>query len=104
VLMRELDPSVKLELTSTGQSRRRRLACAMQKYSERLALIHIKDRQACDGFTYSPFTARDHFTEAGSGTIDWKKSDTWRGSAAGSAILCGSGRHRPPVDESLRLN
>ena len=74
VLMRELDPSVKLELDvywaiEAGEDP----LALMQKYSERLALIHIKDRKPATGFTYSPFDEHAaHYTEAGSGTIDWK--------------------------------
>jgi len=45
----------------------------MRKYRDRLALIHIKDRKPATGFTYSPFDEHAaHYTEAGSGTIDWK--------------------------------
>lgn len=74
VLMRELDPSVKLELDiywaiEGGEDP----LALMQKYSNRLALIHIKDRKPATGFTVSPFDEHAaHFTEAGAGTIDWK--------------------------------
>jgi sugar phosphate isomerase/epimerase len=74
VLMRELDPSVKLELDvywaiEAGEDP----LALMQKYRDRLALIHIKDRKPATGFTYSPFDPHAaHYTEAGSGTIDWK--------------------------------
>ncbi|MFY9853890.1 MAG: sugar phosphate isomerase/epimerase [Terracidiphilus sp.] len=74
VLMRELDPSVKLELDiywaiEAGEDP----LALMQKYSNRLALIHIKDRKPAAGHTYSPFDPHAaHYTEAGSGTIDWK--------------------------------
>jgi sugar phosphate isomerase/epimerase len=74
VLMRELDPSVKLELDvywaiEAGEDP----LALMQKYRDRLALIHIKDRKQVTGFTYSPFDPHAaHYTEAGSGTIDWK--------------------------------
>jgi sugar phosphate isomerase/epimerase len=74
VLMRELDPSVKLELDvywaiEAGEDP----LALMQKYRDRLALIHIKDRKPAAGFTYSPFDEQAaHYTEAGSGTIDWK--------------------------------
>jgi sugar phosphate isomerase/epimerase len=74
VLMRELDPSVKLELDvywaiEAGEDP----LALMRKYRDRLALIHIKDRKPATGFTYSPFDEHAaHYTEAGSGTIDWK--------------------------------
>jgi sugar phosphate isomerase/epimerase len=74
VLMRELDPSVKLELDvywaiEAGEDP----LALMRKYRDRLALIHIKDRKQVTGFTYSPFDEHAaHYTEAGSGTIDWK--------------------------------
>ncbi len=74
VLMRELDPSVKLELDiywaiESGEDP----LALMRQYRERLALIHIKDRKPAAGFTYSPFDPHAaHYTEAGSGTIDWK--------------------------------
>ena len=74
VLMRELDPSVKLELDvywaiEAGEDP----IALMRKYRDRLALIHIKDRKPATGFTYSPFDEHAaHYTEAGSGTIDWK--------------------------------
>jgi len=74
VLMRELDPSVKLELDvywaiEAGEDP----IALMRKYRDRLALIHIKDRKPATRFTYSPFDEHAaHYTEAGSGTIDWK--------------------------------
>jgi sugar phosphate isomerase/epimerase len=74
VLMRELDPSVKLELdvywaVEAGENPLE----LMRKYRDRLALIHIKDRKPATGFTVSPFDPHAaHYTEAGSGTIDWK--------------------------------
>jgi len=74
VLMRELDPQVKLELDvywaiEAGEDPIE----LMRKYRDRLALIHIKDRKPVTGFTYSPFDEHAaHYTEAGSGTIDWK--------------------------------
>jgi sugar phosphate isomerase/epimerase len=106
VLMRELDPSVKLELDvywaiEAGEDP----LALMQKYSERLALIHIKDRKPATGFTYSPFDPHaDHFTEAGSGTIDWKAT-------LGEARRLGVKQYFVdqdgtdlPLDESLRRN
>ncbi|MFZ0745621.1 MAG: sugar phosphate isomerase/epimerase family protein [Terracidiphilus sp.] len=74
VLMRELDPAVRLELdvywaVEAGQNPLE----LMRQNRDRLALIHIKDRKPVAGFTYDPLEANSHhFTEAGSGTIDWK--------------------------------
>jgi sugar phosphate isomerase/epimerase len=106
VLMRELDPSVKLELDvywaiEAGEDP----LALMQKYRDRLALIHIKDRKPATGFTYSPFDEHaNHYTEAGSGTIDWKLM-------LGEARRLGVKQYFVdqdgtdlPLDESLRRN
>jgi sugar phosphate isomerase/epimerase len=74
VLMRELDPSVRLELdvfwATTGGENPLEL---MRKYSERLALIHIKDRKAGAAISNVPDAQAAHsITEAGAGTIDWE--------------------------------
>ena len=74
VLMREFDPSIRLELdiywaVEGGQNP----LDLMRQNRQRLALIHIKDRKQFSGFTYNPLADNaHHFTEAGSGTIDWK--------------------------------
>lgn len=73
VLMRELDPSVRLELdiywaVEAGQNPLELL----RQNSKRIELIHIKDRKPFSGFTFAPNAAGAHFTEAGSGSIDWK--------------------------------
>jgi len=73
VLMRELDPSVRLELdiywaTEAGQNPLE----LMRQNRQRLALIHIKDRKPAAEFTFAPGAHAAHFTEAGTGTIDWK--------------------------------
>jgi sugar phosphate isomerase/epimerase len=106
VLMRELDPSVKLELdiywaVEGGEDPLE----LMHKYSDRLAQIHIKDRKPATGFTFSPFDEHAaRYTEAGSGTIDWKLM-------LGEARRLGVKQYFVdqdgtdlPIDESLRRN
>jgi len=73
VLMKELDPAIKLELdiywaTQAGQDPLK----LMRENRKRLALIHIKDRKAGSPTGYMSGPAGAHFTEVGSGTIDWK--------------------------------
>jgi sugar phosphate isomerase/epimerase len=106
VLMRELDPAVKLELDiywaiEAGENPLE----LMRKYHERLALIHIKDRKAGAGFTYSPFNPKAaRFTEAGSGSIDWK---TMLGEAHQLGVrqyFVDQDGYDVPVEESLRRN
>jgi sugar phosphate isomerase/epimerase len=106
VLMRELDPAVKLELDlywaiEAGENPLE----LMRKYRDRLALIHIKDRKPATGFTYSPFDEHAaHYTEAGSGTIDWK---TMLGEARHLGVrqyFVDQDGYDIPVEESLRRN
>jgi sugar phosphate isomerase/epimerase len=74
VLMQEFDPAIRLELdvywaAEAGQDP----LALMQQQSNRLALIHIKDRKPVGGFSYNPLDEKSHhFTEAGAGTMDWK--------------------------------
>jgi sugar phosphate isomerase/epimerase len=73
VLMKELDPSVRFELdvywaTEAGQN----VVELMRKYRQRLELMHLKDRKPAENFSFIPGPKGAHFTEAGSGTIDWK--------------------------------
>jgi sugar phosphate isomerase/epimerase len=106
VLMQNLDPSVRLELdiywaVEAGQDP----LVLMREHHDRLALIHIKDRKQATGFTYDPADARAaHFTEAGSGTIDWKM-------LLGEAKRLGVKQYFVdqdgsdlPIEESLRIN
>jgi len=44
----------------------------MRKYRQRLELMHLKDRKPAENFSFIPGPKGAHFTEAGSGTIDWK--------------------------------
>ena len=105
VLMQELDPSVRLELdiywaVEGGEDPLE----LMKKYRERLALIHIKDRKPVSGFTYAPDEHGAHFTEAGSGTIDWKKD---LGEARGLGVklfFVDQDGSDLPIEESLRVN
>lgn len=74
VLMHDFDASIRLELdiywaVEGGQDP----LALMREQRQRLALVHIKDRKPASGFTYNPIEPNaHHFTEAGSGTIDWK--------------------------------
>lgn len=73
VLMRELDPAVRLELdvywaVEAGQNPLE----LMRQNRQRLALIHIKDRKPTGEISYDPLSpGSHHFTEAGSGTVNW---------------------------------
>ncbi|MDR3726892.1 MAG: sugar phosphate isomerase/epimerase [Terracidiphilus sp.] len=74
VLMRELDPSVRLELdifwAATAGENPLEL---MRKNRERLALLHIKDRKAGAVVSNIPDAqSAQYITEAGAGTLDWK--------------------------------
>jgi len=74
VLMREFDPSIRLELdvfwaVEAGQDPIK----LMRQNRQRIALIHIKDRKPGADVRYAPDAeAASFITEAGSGTIDWK--------------------------------
>jgi sugar phosphate isomerase/epimerase len=104
--MRELDPAVKLELDIywAVEGGADPLAL-MKKYSERLALIHIKDRKPVAGFTYSPMDKQAaHFTEAGSGTIDWKAMLSEARRLGVKQYFVDQDGYDVPVEESLRRN
>jgi sugar phosphate isomerase/epimerase len=106
VLMRELDPSVKLELDvywaiEAGEDP----IALMRKYHERLALIHIKDRKPGAGLTYSPFDPKaSQFTEAGSGTIDWTLMLGEARRLGVRQYFVDQDGYEIPVEESLRRN
>lgn len=105
VLMREFDPAIRLELdvywaVEAGQDPLK----LMRENRSRLELIHIKDRKPVAGFTYAPDAHGAHFTEAGSGTIDWK-------TVLGEAHRLGIKQYFVdqdgtdlPIAESLRTN
>jgi sugar phosphate isomerase/epimerase len=105
VLMRDFDPAIRLELdiyraAEGGQNPLE----MMRKYRERLALIHIKDRKPFAGFTYVPDAHAAHFTEAGSGTIDWK-TDLGEARRLGvKQFFVDQDGSDLPVEESLRAN
>jgi sugar phosphate isomerase/epimerase len=106
LLMRELDPSVKLELDiywaiEAGEDPLE----LMRKYHERLALIHIKDRKPATGFTYSPFDPKaSHYTEAGFGTIDWKLMLGEARRLGVRQYFVDQDGYDIPMEESLRRN
>jgi sugar phosphate isomerase/epimerase len=73
VLMKELDPAVRLELdiywaTEAGQN----VVELMRKHRDRLELMHLKDRKPAKAFSFVPGPKGAHFAEAGAGTIDFK--------------------------------
>ena len=106
VLMGELDPSVKLELDIywAVEGGADPLAL-MQKYRDRLALIHIKDRKPVAGFTFSPMDKQAaHFTEAGSGTIDWKQMLGEARRLGVTQYFVDQDGTDLPLEESLRRN
>jgi sugar phosphate isomerase/epimerase len=104
VLMRELDPAVKLELDvywaiEAGENPLE----LMRKYRDRLALIHIKDRKPATGYTFSPFDEHAaHYTEAGSGTIDWKAMLGEARQLGVRQYFVDQDGYDIPVEESLR--
>lgn len=106
VLMRELDPAVRLELdvywaVEAGENPIE----LMRKYHDRLALIHIKDRKPASELTFSPFDPRAaRFTEAGSGTIDWKAALGEARKLGVKQYFVDQDGYDVPVEESLRRN
>jgi sugar phosphate isomerase/epimerase len=104
VLMGELDPTVRLELdiywAVEGGENPLEL---MKKYRERLALIHIKDRKPGFGPSYAPEQGA-HFTEAGTGTIDWK-TDLGEARRLGVKLFfVDQDASDLPIEQSLRAN
>ena len=104
VLMRELDPAVRLELdvywaVEGGQNPLQ----LMRDNGTRLALIHIKDRKPAARFTYLPEGQTD-FTEAGSGTIDWKAVLGEARRLGVTQFFVDQDASGLPVDQSLRVN
>jgi sugar phosphate isomerase/epimerase len=105
ILMRELDPSVKLELdvywAVEGGADPMDL---MKKFSQRLALIHIKDRKPFNGSSYIPDGQHAHFTEAGAGTIDWKAVLGEARRLGVTQFYVDQDGSDLPIEESLRVN
>ena len=105
ILMKEMDPAIKLELdvywAIEGGENPLEL---MRRNRDRLALIHIKDRKPTNDVSFHPDEHGPHYTEAGSGTIDWK-------AILGEAYRIGvrqffvdQDKWDLPVEESLRIN
>jgi sugar phosphate isomerase/epimerase len=105
VLMRELDPAVRLELdiywAVEGGADPMDL---MKKYSQRMALIHIKDRKPFNGSTYVPDAQHAHFTEAGNGTVDWKAVLGEARRLGVKQFFVDQDGSDLPIEESLRVN
>ena len=105
VLMRDFDPSIRLELdiywaAEAGQDP----LALMRQNRQRLALIHIKDRKPVTGFTFAPTPAGFHFTEAGSGTIDWKTVLGEARHLGATQFFVDQDGSDLPVEQSLRVN
>jgi sugar phosphate isomerase/epimerase len=105
VLMKELDPSVRLELdiywaTEAGEDPIE----LMRKNRKRLALIHIKDHKPGFPHSFAPDEHAEHFTEAGTGIIDWK---TVLGEARKLGVkqfFVDQDGSDHPVEQCLRMN
>lgn len=107
VLMRELDPAIRLELDvfwaiEGGQDPQQ----IMRKYRDRLALIHIKGRKPGAPISYTPDAAAAKFiTEAGSDdTIDWKVLLGEAKRLGVKQYFMDQDETSLPIAESLRLN
>jgi len=106
ILMKEFDPDIRLELdiywaVQGGQNPLE----LMRQNSRRLALIHIKDRKKVAGFTYNPMKDDSyHFTEAGSGTIDWKAILGEARRLGVTQFFVDQDGSDLPVEQSLRTN
>jgi sugar phosphate isomerase/epimerase len=106
ILLRELDPAIKIELDIfwAVQGGENPLAL-MHTLRERLALIHIKDRKPSTSISFAPDAAAAALcTEAGAGTLDWK-------ALLGEAHRMGITEYYVdqdatdiPIEESLRRN
>lgn len=74
-LMARTDPRlVSLEMdcywmTQAGQDP----VAMLRKYKDRIHLLHLKDRKPGFPVSHMLNSAAEHFTEVGSGSIDWKK-------------------------------
>jgi sugar phosphate isomerase/epimerase len=105
VLMKELDPAVRFELdvywaTEAGQN----VVELMRKYRQRLALMHLKDRKPADAFSFVPGPKGAHFTEAGSGTIDWKALLGEARKLGVKYMFVEQDQTDLPVEQSLRIS
>lgn len=103
ILMKELDPAVRLELdiywaTQAGQDPLK----LMRENRNRLALIHIKDRKADVPTGFMPGAAGAHFTEIGSGTINWKAVIGEAHRLGVHEMFVEQDTQEIPVEESIR--
>lgn len=105
VLMRELDPAIRLELdiywaVEAGQDPIEML----KSHRDRIELLHIKDRKAVAGVTYAPDEHAAHFTEVGKGSLDWKSILRVARSIGVHEFYVDQDGFDIPVAESLRDN
>jgi sugar phosphate isomerase/epimerase len=105
LLMRELDPAIRIELdvywaVEAGEKPLE----LMHTLRDRLELIHIKDRKPTDDISFAPDEHGPHYTEAGSGTIDWKAILREARRMGISQYYVDQDRYDVPVEESLRRN
>lgn len=105
VLFKELAPAIRLELDiywaiEGGQDSLE----LMRQHKDRLELIHIKDRKPVTGVTYAPDEHAAHYTEAGSGTIDWKANLGLARQLGVRQFFVDQDGYDVPVEESLRRN
>jgi sugar phosphate isomerase/epimerase len=105
VLMQELDKSVKLELdiywaVEAGQDP----FDIIEHYHNRLELVHIKDRKPASEFTFAPDAHAAHFTEAGSGTIEWKEILGEAERRGASQFFVDQDGSDLPIEQSLRAS
>jgi sugar phosphate isomerase/epimerase len=105
VLMKELDPAVKLELdlywvTEAGQDPIK----LMHENRKRLALIHIKDHKPDFTPSFKPDEHAEHFTEAGAGIIDWKKDLGEARKLGVTQFFVDQDGSDHPVKQSLEMN
>jgi sugar phosphate isomerase/epimerase len=105
VLMKNTDPAlVKLELdlywlVQGGQDP----AAMMTKYSNRLVMIHLKDRVAGSPVNYSP-RDEQHIIELGQGSIGWKPLISQALAQGVKLALLDQDETKLPVFESMKVN
>ena len=105
VLMKEFDPSVRFELdvywaTQAGQN----VIQLMRQTRQRLALMHLKDRKPGAPISFVPGPQAAHFTEVGSGTLDWKAIFGEARRLGVKQMFVEQDQTDLPVDESLRVS
>jgi sugar phosphate isomerase/epimerase len=105
VMMSAFDPSIRLELdiywaVEGGQNPLE----MMKTYRERLALIHIKDRKPGFAPSFAPDEHAAHFTEAGSGSIEWRAVLGEARRLGVTQFFVDQDGSDLPVEQSLRVN